>query len=128
MKTPILAIIGLLVGTLGVARTLADDGVTKPDDAAASAQTQTPPATPEKKPATPPNKQPATTPEKNPQSPTDKPAPAKGKKADPEPADSEFDSKESPTTTASASAKSNDEPAFPTPADLIKRLQKEKAA
>src|SRR3954454_14867026 len=128
MKTSILAIIGLLVGTLGVARTFADDGVAKPDEAGATAQTQTPPATPEKKAASPPNKQPATTPEKNPQAPTDKPSPAKEKKSDPQPSESEFDSKES-TTTASASAKSNDaEPAFPTPADLIKRLQKEKAA
>jgi protease-4 len=128
MKTSILAIIGLLVGTLGVARTFADDGVTKPDEAGATAQTQTPPATPEKKPASPPNKQPATTPEKNPQAPTDKPSPAKEKKSGPPPSESEFDSKES-TTAASASAKSNDaEPAFPTPADLIKRLQKEKAA
>src|SRR5581483_6876733 len=126
MKTPILAIIGLLVGSIGVARTWADDAAAKPDATAAAPEAQTPPATPEKKPATPPGRQPATTPEKNPQSPTDKPAAAPAKKSEPQPADSEFDSKD--TASASAAAKSNDaEPAFPTPADLIKRLQKEKA-
>jgi protease-4 len=123
MKTSLLAVMALLVGTLALPGALADE----------SPAAQNPPATPEKKPQTPPTRQPVTTPEKKPNSPTDKPAPGRQPAQSPAPANSdEGDSDARPDqndATASASTRSSDsEPAFPTPAELIKRLQKEKAA
>lgn len=113
MKTSLLAI-AVLVASVALVQVRAED----------NAATQAPPATPEKPPATTPDKQPVTTPEKQPQSPTDKPAPAPAKPADPKPAPDEPDPKDS--TAAAKPAAS--EPEFPTPAELIKRLQKQKAA
>ena len=116
MKLPQLLVIASLLGGLAHAPALADDAV----------ETQVPPApaVPEKKPAGPPDKPPATVPEKQPQSPTDKPTPAPAKPLDPapapEPAPSDKDQGEQ-------SAKA-DENKFPTPADIIKRLQQQKAA
>jgi len=122
MKTTSLAIIAALLMGLSAAAVRADD-----EPAA-----QVPPAapvTPEKKPANPPERPPATTPEKNPQSPTDKPVPSR-----PKPANSPVAPDSTPATKPSdsdkgeqASAKSGDSD-FPTPAELIKRLQKQKAA
>jgi protease-4 len=123
MKTTLLATIAALSMGLAVAAVRADD---EPE-----AQTPPPaaPATPEKKPATPPERPPATTPEKNPKSPTDKPSPSRSKPADRGSGDdSSAATKPSDADKgAQASAKSGDSD-FPTPAELIKRLQKQKAA
>ena len=119
MKTPFLAVAALLVGLIAIPSLRADDS-------------PTPPATPEKQPQTPPTRQPATTPEKNPKSPTDKPSPAKDSDPSPDAAPepgSEKSSKDDESKEATASAKANEsEPAFPTPAEIIRRLQREKAA
>ena len=113
MKTSLLAVIAVLVASVVLVQVRAED----------QAVTQAPPATPEKPPATTPDKQPATTPEKNPKSPTDKPAPSPVKPADPRPAPDEPDPKDTTAAAKPAAA----EPEFPTPAELIKRLQKAKA-
>jgi protease IV len=120
MKTPLLAVIAVLVALVAIPSLRADDAPA--------------PATPEKQPQTPPTRQPATTPEKKPQSPTDKPAPARTTDSAPDaapgdPSDQASKKDEPKEATASAAGKSAEsEPAFPTPAEIIKRLQKEKAA
>lgn len=113
-----------IVATLLISWTLAP---ARGDDAATT-QAPPAPAVPEKKPAGPPDKAPVgNPPEKNPQSPTDKPAPPRVSPAKTLP-------DAAPTTApsdlaggdSSASAKAG-ESEFPTPAELIRRLQKQKA-
>ena len=122
MNRSLVAVIAVLVGALAIPSLRADDNPV--------------PATPERAPQTPPVKQPATTPEKKPQSPTEKPTPAKpAQSADPAP-EGESDKapkkdepkKDEPKDATAAAKPADTEPAFPTPAEIIKRLQKEKAA
>jgi protease-4 len=114
MKRPMLAVVAVVVAAFLLVPAVAEDatGVTQ------EAQQPVPP-TPEKNPATPPNKQPVPTPEKNPQSPTDRPTPpptpAKPIESDPD------------ATPATRPATARAEPEFPTPAELIKRIQQQKA-
>ena len=125
MKTiPFVIVAALLAGLVSAPALAEDDAATQAPPA---------PAVPEKKPAGPPDKAPVTTPEKNPKSPTDKPAPSPSRPARPapapepsgEPSDSgKGDQPAKGEQTAAAPAESE----FPTPAELIKRIQKQKAA
>ena len=111
MRRITLAAVALLMASL----------VLKPVAAQDAAEAQQPvPTTPEKKPASP-DKKPVPTPEKGPQSPTDRPAHAPNKPVEPDPAPPPA----AKPTTAPATAKG--EPEFPTPAELIKRIQQQKA-
>jgi protease-4 len=116
MKLPAFAIVAALLAGLSVAPALADDDV--------ATQAPPAPATPEKKPASTPEKPPVTTPEKNPKSPTDKPSPLPTQK---KPADPDPEPSTRPADTGEQASAKAGESEFPTPAELIKRLQKQKA-
>ena len=125
MRIPLLAITVAVLGALAVGRVSADDD--------AAVQVTPVPATPEKKPADPPTRPPRATPEKPPKSPLDKPSPARARPlrsapgGDPDATTQPSDADKG-EQTASASAKSpSGDSEFPTPAELIKRLQKQKA-
>ena len=123
MKLPHLVMTAALLAGLALAPV---DSAVRADDV--DAQVPPGPATPEKKPAGPPDKPPATTPEKNPQSPTDKPAPSPARPADPAPAPEPGPATKPADGAGGGPVASADESKFPTPAELIKRLQQQKAA
>ena len=126
----LLAAVVMLVGSLAMSGAFAEDKVDVPEAQVTEAQpasAQQPPATPEKNPQGAPEKAPSSTPERAPQSPTEKPvpAPARPGPVDPTPA-RPVPADPAPSPAPAPAAPASDQK-FPTPAELIKRIQKQKA-